>query len=684
MCGIVGCWHLDGQPLEPGALGRFTDTVAHRGPDGHGTWIDESAALGLGHRRLAILDLSDEGRQPMSFGDSRWWIVFNGEIFNFLELRQELIEKGHRFRSTSDTEVILASWATWGPDALERFNGMWAFALWDRRERRLILSRDRFGVKPLLYLHEPGRRFAFASEQRAFRALRGFVPTIDPDSARAVLLDPFGLEGSERGSWSGVRRLPGGHWLEVTASGAVTVRRWWRTTDHLPNVPTTLEAQAIRFQELFSDAVRIRMRSDVAIGTCLSGGFDSSAVLCTLGAMGRSAANIGERQAPEWHRAFVATFPGASNDERPFAEEAIGWMGAEGTFLPITEGDALRDIEPTLEALEEVYQSLLTGVWRIYGEVRRRGVVVTLDGHGADELMGGYLGEDQLALRDARPWWSHPAANVRLLRRRLALMDDAMRPRGWNALSTAVRLTLGHHPDFRRIRPVLRRWRGRFAPVAMGGRSAFVRGRPAPLPDLVVPAAADVLPAEWGEVNRSLYRMFHVDLLPTILRNFDRLSSAHGVEVRMPFMDWRVATYVMALPDSSKVGDGVSKLVAREAMRGRMPESIRTARRKVGFHSPLPEWLGGPLVPWTETLLGEAPADHPVINVPVLRDWVAARRKAGWNWWNAQLVWPFLHHLWCERALRDSAPIPTHPARPPSETFDVSMANTGDGSIGRR
>ncbi|MCC7003012.1 MAG: asparagine synthase (glutamine-hydrolyzing) [Gemmatimonadaceae bacterium] len=651
MCGIAGCWHLDGRPVEPQALARLTDAVAHRGPDGRGVHVDDGGALGLGHRRLAILDLSDEARQPMPYADGRWWLVFNGEIFNFLELRKELEQRGHRFHTASDSEVILAAWAQWGERSFLRFNGMWALAIWDRVERRLILSRDRFGIKPLLYVHEAGRRFAFASEQRAFAELEDFHPAFDEDAARTVILDPFALEGTARGSWRGVQRLPAGHWIEVGPKD-VTVRRWWRTVDHLPEVPSALPAQAARFRELFEDSIRLRMRSDVAIGTCLSGGFDSSAVVCAMGALGGAQGDASGRRAPEWQRTFVATFPGAANDERPFAEEVIAWAGVEGTFLPLTDADAAPDLAPTLEALEEVYQSPPTAVWRIYRELRHHGVVVSLDGHGADEMMGAYMGIGQLLLQDAPHLLSHPLRNVRLLQRWLAEVEPASRPRGKaGAAAAALRLVLGAHPDLATLRPLMRRWRSRVASPALGGRSAFMRGRPRALPDLIAPAARDVLPDHWQELDRNLYRLFHVDVLPTILRNFDRLSSAHGVEVRMPFMDWRLVTYVMALPASSKVGDGLTKRIAREAMRDRMPESIRAARRKVGFNSPLPEWLGGPLAGWASDLLSSAPADHPIVDITALRAAVQAARANGWDAHRAQVVWPFLHYLWLERAL---------------------------------
>ncbi|MHC2537721.1 asparagine synthase (glutamine-hydrolyzing) [Bradyrhizobium diazoefficiens] len=606
MCGIAGIVNLRGNAVEPADISRLTGLIAHRGPFGQGAWFSADRSLAFGHRRLAIIDPGEGGYQPMRSADGRHVIVFNGEIYNFLELRRELEAQGVVFRSQSDTEVILAAWQAWREDMLPRFNGMWALAIFDTATGELFLARDRFGIKPLLYAVSP-ERFIFASEQRALVRSGLIDASVDVEVARRLLLDAFGIEGSERTLFRQVRRLQGGHcmWLR---QGKVSVRRWWRTVDHLPPVPGTEAERIARFRELFQDAVALRMRSDVPIGTCLSGGFDSSAVICTMAA--HEKAGMGPRDSTAWRHAFVATFPGALNDERPMAEEAAAWAEVAPTFLEIGQADALMDLDQILDDLDDVYIALPSAIWLIYRQLRRQDVTVSLDGHGADELMGGYLQQGQaLAFRI-----------------RNAAEDFASR----SALA-------------RRSVDVLRM-------LALKRRGVyFLRGGLRDLPaSLPLVAEDDVLPREWGGLNRRLYRMFHSTVLPTILRNFDRLSMAHGVEVRMPFMDWRLVTYTMALPESSKSSEGYTKAVARRAMANLMPESIRTARRKVGFNSPMPEWLNGPLAGWTADLLDrKVPAFAELVDEAALRTTVSRLTASkSWDWEAVGRIWPYLNMKW--------------------------------------
>jgi asparagine synthase (glutamine-hydrolysing) len=404
-----------------------------------------------------------------------------------------------------------------------------------------------------------------------------------------------------------VRRLQGGHcmWLR---EGRLDIRRWWRTIDHLPALPQKEAERVEQFHELFQDAVALRMRSDVPIGTCLSGGFDSSAVVCTMAA--HEKAGMGPRDSAAWRHAFVATFPGALNDERPMAEEAAAWANVNPTFVEIGQKDALTDLDRILNDNDDVYIGLPSAAWLIYQELGRQNVRVSLDGHGADELMGAYRQEGQstsFRIRNALAGVSS---------------DSEWAKRGVDLLRALMLQRQGYY---------------------------FLRGGLRDIPaQFGLVGDNDPLPRDWGALNRRLYRMFHGTVLPTILRNFDRISMAHGIEVRMPFMDWRLVTYTMALPEASKSSGGYTKVIARRAMANQMPESIRMGRRKVGFNSPMPEWLNGTLSNWTADLLQQkVPAFAELVDEAGLRKTVDHLTiSKTWDWESAGRIWPYLNMKW--------------------------------------
>ena len=341
MCGIAGILNGDGRPVDARELTLITRALAHRGPDGEGLYIE--GHVGLGHRRLAILDLSSEGHQPMPCADGRYMVILNGEIFNFLEIRRELEALGHRFRSQSDTEVIGYAYHEWGADCVHRFNGMWAFAVWDSLRHELFLSRDHFGIKPLYYLAERDR-FVFASELKSFLYLLEARPSADEEVMKRALSIPGTLEVVDETFLSGVKRLHAGHNMMVDSDG-LRVIRWWETLEHLPFVPPSLEEQSEQFQELFYDACRIRLRSDVPVGTCLSGGLDSSSVICALAGI-RDDDREGEhvRRTSDFQRAFVATYPGEPKDELRWAEQAIDYTGSQRRIAPVSSEFAVENL----------------------------------------------------------------------------------------------------------------------------------------------------------------------------------------------------------------------------------------------------------------------------------------------------------------------------------------------------
>ena len=557
MCGIVGLWNRDGAPVSPIELRRFTDQLAHRGPDGDGFYIDREANLGFGHRRLAILDTSAGGRQPMSFLGDRYWIIYNGEMYNFLELKAELEQHGYRFQTNSDTEIILAAYHHWGEECQVHFNGMWALAIWDRLERTLFLSRDRFGVKPLIY-YSDRNHFAFASETKAFLALDWFEPEFDPAMVAAALSNERLIEGDERCLIRGLRHLPGGHCLILREGEEPRVRRWWNTLDHLEAAPLHYGDQVVRFRELFLDACRIRMRSDVPVGTALSGGLDSSSILCGMHYI-RDAGGPTERMAREWQKAFIMTYPGATLDERRYADEVVKHTGVTPIYCTADSSTYLEYFDKILFQLEDI-SDIHLGPWLVYRAQRANGVVVTIDGHGGDEALGGY------------PW--HVTAAIR------ASLSTLSPRRTWDLLDVMKGLDLFPGENF-----YLKSASSLLEKKTSRRESSWLRQQKA---DFQSPALEADLPRLRGRdvLFRSLYIDFHFTQLPSVLRNFDRLSMAHGVEVRSPFLDWRLVCFLFSLPSASKIGGGFTKRILRDAMKGLLPEPVRTRTQKLGFISP--------------------------------------------------------------------------------------------------
>jgi asparagine synthase (glutamine-hydrolysing) len=576
MCGILGAVPT----ADPAVFASALATLTPRGPDGGGTWSDGTARLG--HRRLAILDLSDRGRQPMTYAKDRYALVFNGEIYNFLELREELEGKGHRFATESDSEVMLAAYVEWGADCLPRFNGMWAFAIWDTAERTLFLSRDRFGKKPLFYTRAGGR-FIFASEMKA---LLPFLPDIRPsprlDWMRGHIHD---YENTEECLVDGIKRFPPAHY-GVYRDGHLRLTRYWNTLDHLETPPARYEDQVARFRELFVEACRIRLRSDVPVGTALSGGLDSSAV--AAGVRLAATEHAGARMASDWQRTFTASFPGTSADEADYARQVAERLGAKAVTLPIEPDLSPDRLDETFYRFEELFQTVPIPMMETYGAMRRSGVVVTLDGHGGDELLSGYAESLFTAFPDCRT--PGDALSV------IAAYRDQFDPR----FSHMTVASTGHY--FRRF---LREHVVR--PPWMAAKAAALRvlrgPRPATSPDA---ADREAGPAPFfqdrGEAferldafGRHLYILFHETTLPTLLRNYDRYAMSHGVEIRMPFLDHRLVSYAFSLPWRAKIRGGFTKAILRDAMRDQLPSAVVERKTKIGFGAPAVEWMKGPM-----------------------------------------------------------------------------------------
>jgi asparagine synthase (glutamine-hydrolysing) len=534
-------------------------SLRHRGPDGEGEFTAEGVALC--HARLAIIDLTDGGRQPFSSEDGELQLLHNGEIFNYIELRRELESLGYRFRSRTDTEVVLAAYERWGEDCVARFNGMWAFALWDGRRQRLFCSRDRFGIKPFAYRWD-GQRLVFASEPQALRA--DPRTTFEPN-LRVVrdFVEQGYTDHRDETFFAGVSQLPPGNSL-VLDDGGLRVRRWWHLT---PAAPPADPVAA--FRELFVDSVRLRLRSDVPLGTALSGGLDSSAVAVAIDHLLRTeveaARPVGDRQ-----ETFTIYFADPGHDERPYADavaERILSRPHQLTFSDVELVEALPDV---VSAQGEPFgSSSIAAQWFVMRAAGRAGLKVMLDGQGGDETLAGYPTTTR----------AYRFADL-LASGRLAPLARELRA----AETTASGLAQALITPFL---PAGARWRLR----ARRGRSDLLlhprlRGRP-DVPDTLV----------GGPFDDRLRAQYHVILsqlgLPELLRYEDRNTMAHSLEGRVPFLDHRLVELLYGLPAEELYDRGTTKLVLRRAFADLLPPAVRDRRDKLGFVTPEQRFLRG-------------------------------------------------------------------------------------------
>lgn len=566
MCGIAGVWHRDGAPVDPDRLKAMADALAHRGRDDEGLWIQGS--LGFGHRRLSIIDRTSAGHQPMHAPEHGLTLVFNGEIHNYLELREELASRGHVFHSATDTEVVLAAWAEWGADALERFNGMWAIALWDERARHLVLARDRFGIKPLV-VAQVGASLLFASEAKALLA---YEPALRTANGQAIL-SYVAASMTDIGTatfFRDIHTVPSGHHLVITDGGMRTERSWRFEPGEEAPQPEAVE----QFRHLLSDAVRLRLRSDAPLGVWLSGGLDSS-VIAALAARHADRPvrcySIRYHAYPRFDESEYVSAMARSTDNL-----SLEWVDPPSTGLIGTIGDIVQAHDaPTV--VRGRY-----ACWSI-ARATAQETSVALSGDGADELLGGYqtFAAPYALDRFLRP---PPGASRSLKACRdefLAVCDVAapgLRPR--DVVLHALRCRLGILPM--PLYPVVNREFARaYGPVNadhhFSGWASWCGHKPYA-----------------SYLNNALWREFLWRGLPEMMKGFDACTMAHTLEVRSPFLDHRVVEFCFSLPYHEKIRDGVTKRLLRDGFADMLPPLVRDRRRKLGFPSPLYHWFGQP------------------------------------------------------------------------------------------
>lgn len=613
MCGITGFWRLDGRPAEAELLDRMCRAMRHRGPDDEGRHLD--GGLALGHLRLSIIDLSPAGHQPMALPDDSLRIVFNGEIYNYVELGRELENLGHVFRTKTDTEVILHAWKAWGPEALRRFRGMWAFALWDTANRRLDLVRDRYGIKPLYWSHRDGC-VGFGSEMKALLPL---LPERTPDPVTLASLAIFQLRTDPRATClRDIRQVPPGALLTITEADGPREVRWHDAEAEVAEAPKNHDAATLR--RLLDESVDLHLRSDVPVGACLSGGLDSSSLVA-----------LAAPRLPYSLHTFSVVYPGTPFDERHFVEAVRARYPSVVHHESHPDGsDALETLAKIVWHFEEpVWGEASYSWWKVMQLVHDHRIKVVVNGQGADELLAGY------------PYY-YPS----YLRQLFATGD-------WGGFARELRAEAAHQglSPARMVRslagPVWPSWlRRALRPFGMAKSWDTSALGPA-LRDAVTGVDGVIARRGFWNLESHLRTDFEITRLPMLLQAEDRFSMAFSIESRVPFIDAPLVAYARTLPADAKLERGVTKLALREAMRDALPPSVADRLDKKGYPTPARDWFRGAQGDAVGDLFhSKAVAERGLLNAPVVRAQFDRFRKGAampelWRWMTL--------HEWSER-----------------------------------
>ncbi|NDV27183.1 asparagine synthase (glutamine-hydrolyzing) [Desulfovibrio sp. JC010] len=575
MCGIVGFFAINGDSrISQAEIKDMTRAIKHRGPNDSGCLlIDKSSGehamfrddenspslkygqIGLGHRRLSILDLSERGQQPMGHSATGVWIVFNGEVYNYVELAEELKKLGHSFETTTDTEVVLKAYVEWGIGCFSRFNGMWGLAIYDPRSDVLHLSRDRFGKKPLYY-YESGRHVLFSSEIKSLFARQDTPKEVN----ESKIVDYAGrnyryVDDDDESFFKDINQVPKGHVLSITGAGSSRVEKYWDVASR-PELATASEKDlVVMFRELLEDAVRVRLRSDVPVGCMLSGGMDSTSITCM-------ASN---------HSADMHTFSGVTGtgryDESEYIDSVVAKAGTTHKYIypkPNEMFDVLREMMAYHD--EPICTVTWYCIYVIIREIAKEDIPVILTGHGGDELLGGYWDHYHYNFHDIRAaggsdkyemdaWLANHGRDP----------QECVRERNYiESLMTDRRAALNKFSQY------VGHLSGR---LTEGIRKEIDR------PDMD------------GELAKRLYLEMFNETIPASLRSEDRNMMAFSIENRVPFLDYRLADFCFNIGNEYKIRNGLGKWLLRESMKGILPEKVRTRTDKAGFVAPFDEWI---------------------------------------------------------------------------------------------
>ncbi len=566
MCGIAGIYKFSRTPCSEQEITNFAKPISHRGPDSEGFKFYVDGRLALAHKRLSILDLSEKASQPMQSANGKLSIIFNGEIFNFIELRVELQEKGHSFYTETDTEVILSAYEEWGLECFNRFNGMWAMALFNHENNEVLLSRDRFGIKPLFYSHI-GDVFAFASETNCFKNLEGYHRSFNHSVLNQALHNPYYANSINSSIFNGIEQLPAGCVMRIDTHGLSTTERYYSFEASCAEQSDQPYNEG-EFRELFIDSVRLRLRSDVPIATAFSGGLDSTAVYSTIKHLANNPESI-SRLPSKWQTPFCMAM---QEDDRvndlPFAKAALSDLNSEGVFLETNHQKLMDNLVADHNFYDDIIGTPLTTISPIYEAMKSNGFTVSMDGHGADEYLYGYRNMVMDLFYKATQY-----KGKKYSKRVLSALIAMYHPEDQN--KTLFKL-------------------GRYLSKQYNLSGYFKR------------LLRNTVQSNEPESQIVLDNLFHSPL-PTLLKTFDKAAMKHGVEIRMPFMDYRLIEKCYNLPNHYKINQGQTKWILRNELKDILPKSTLERNYKIGVQAPIDSWLNGKHQEAVQSLINDGP-----------------------------------------------------------------------------
>ena len=541
MCGIAGILKFNNFSDSTYELKRMTDVIAHRGPDGEGQWANLKGNIGLGHRRLSIIDLTDSGKQPMHYANERYTITFNGEIYNYIELREQLKNKGYKFQSNSDTEVLLAMYDLKKEKCLNELDGMFAFSIWDEQEQELFCARDRFGEKPFYYSYEKGKHFYFASEMKALWAA-GISKNYNSEVLNHYLNTGSAIYSNDltKTFYSEINQLDSAHYLILKNNSDIKIQRYYNLNNTLINTKISLDEAIEQFTLLFTESVDLRLRSDVSVGSSLSGGLDSSSIVMMIDKLKGNSTK---------QHTFSARFDGFKKDEGVHIHKVINACKNVASHEVYPQEEELQQlINKLVFHQEEPFgSSSVFAQWKVMELAKQNGTVVLLDGQGADEYLGGYLPTyglyfKQLFFTDQQKYKHEQKAYLNLRGHVGTTFEE----------DETLRMKIG-----RMKRQLLNQ----------------------------------SMPYDNNSLSNELKKQTLSIGLKELLRYADRNSMAHSREVRLPFLSHKLVDFVFSLPDDYKLFEGWTKYILRLSMDNVLPKDITWRVDKIGYETPQSNWM---------------------------------------------------------------------------------------------